>query len=352
MNKIIELVIDLEDFEFDDLGVEIMSLVDRPAIEVNWMSFKEEEFQDLDFESHVLKLASELGQPIDPEVIYVDAHNEKFVTVSDFLQGIRALDVLDGIAKSSRDAQAEERFRYAGPFGQRTFCQVMKSLNRTYSRNEITAMNAFNPGFGAGGSRTYSVFDYKGGVNCQHYWERLMIYNDANGRQVINSLGPVEGDAGKSNNSSDQSPTGYVTNNASLKFWAFSEDGDQMIITGPAMLPGQLIPRKDELGNLFHVYFSKETIKNIAKKFMADNKLNNTDVNHDENVVQENTLLESWIVEDPAMDKSKALGFDVPKGTWMVSYKINNEETWQKIKAGELNGFSVEGAFLEKYQNI
>jgi hypothetical protein len=48
------------------------------------------------------------------------------------------------------------------------------------------------------------------------------------------------------------------------------------------------------------------------------------------------------------MDKSTALGFDVPKGTWMVSYKINNKETWQKIKNGELNGFSITGNFIEK----
>ena len=76
--------------------------------------------------------------------------------------------------------------------------------------------------------------------------------------------------------------------------------------------------------------------------------MNNTDVNHDDDVVIDNTLLESWIVEDPEMDKSKAMGFEVPKGTWMVSYKINDDSTWQKIKAGELNGFSIAGQFIEK----
>ena len=123
-----------------------------------------------------------------------------------------------------------------------------------------------------------------------------------------------------------------------------------MIVTGPAMIPNALIPRRDEMGNLFHVYFSKETVKNIAKKFLEDNNTHNTDVNHDENVVTENTLLESWIVTNPEMDKSTALGFNVPEGTWMTSYKINNEETWKKIKAGELNGFSVTGNFLEIVQ--
>ena len=42
MNKIVELVINLEEFEFEDLGVEILSLVDKPAIEVEWMAFAEE----------------------------------------------------------------------------------------------------------------------------------------------------------------------------------------------------------------------------------------------------------------------------------------------------------------------
>jgi hypothetical protein len=32
----------------------------------------------------------------------------------------------------------------------------------------------------------------------------------------------------------------------------------------------------------------------------------------------------------------------------MVSYKINNPETWAKIKSGELNGFSVTGDFIQK----
>ena len=42
------------------------------------------------------------------------------------------------------------------------------------------------------------------------------------------------------------------------------------------------------------------------------------------------------------------MGFNVPKDTWMVSYKINDEETWRKIKEGELSGFSITGQFIEK----
>ena len=140
----------MEEFEFEDLGVEILSLVDKPAIEVNWMAFSEE--RD-DFEEHVLKIASEVGEPMNPEdVIYLDGSKAEFATVSDYLQGARALDALEGLDPST---PAQLRYRYAGPAGQRTFCATLKALNRTYSREDITSMNRFNPGFGANGTASY-----------------------------------------------------------------------------------------------------------------------------------------------------------------------------------------------------
>ena len=36
IGKIVELLIDWEDMEFEDLGVDIMSLVDKPAIGISW----------------------------------------------------------------------------------------------------------------------------------------------------------------------------------------------------------------------------------------------------------------------------------------------------------------------------
>ncbi len=425
INKIVELIINLEEFEFDDLGVEIMSLVDKPAIEVGWMAFNEDEIEfrenadcpdgfehempdgtwmcgktmggyteefvdkipgeseddymgrcipqlisegmaedqaaavcyssfsdenkDKQFQEDVLKIAREVGDTIDPEeIIYVDGTKENFATIGDFLQGARAIAALGDIPQ---DTPARLMYRYAGPSGQRFFCRALKGLNKIYTREDITRMNRLNPGFGPNGSNSYSIFEYKGGPNCQHYWEELVQFQDGT-RNVLVSNGPATGDAGETNNSSDPSPNGAVSNNAYLmsKNWSFSDD-DQMIITGPAMIPNALIARKDEMGNLFHVYFSKETVEKVARKFLADNNAHVTDINHDDNIVQENTLLESWIVEDPAMDKSKAMGFNVPKATWMVSYKINNKDTWNKIKAGELNGFSVAGSFLEKIQS-
>jgi hypothetical protein len=62
------------------------------------------------------------------------------------------------------------------------------------------------------------------------------------------------------------------------------------------------------------------------------------------------TIVESWIIEDAEMDKSKLYGFDLPKGTWMIAMKVDNDETWKKVKDGELKGFSIEGYFAERYE--
>ena len=298
------------------------------------------------YHEYVLRVARSSGYPFNAEdVIYVDGTKQGFETISDFLQGARALDALGDLPTNT---PAREVFRYTGPAGERGFCRVMMAVNRVYTENEINLMNSFNSSFGHNGN-AYSIFDYKGGPNCTHYFERLIQYQSG-GKSVLVSMGPAVGDAGKTNNRNYQSPNGAVANNAYFnKTWSFSDD-DKMIVTGPAMIANQLIARKDEMGNLFHVYFSKETIATIAKKFLADNNAHNTDINHNGEVTNENTLLESWIVDDPKMDKSTALGFNVPEGTWMTSMKINNRDTWNKIKAGELNGFSVEGSFLEVLQ--
>jgi hypothetical protein len=63
------------------------------------------------------------------------------------------------------------------------------------------------------------------------------------------------------------------------------------------------------------------------------------------------SIVESWIVEDSEMDKSKKYGLNVPVGTWMVSMKVNNEQIWNDfVKTGKVKGFSIEGYFADKLE--
>ena len=62
------------------------------------------------------------------------------------------------------------------------------------------------------------------------------------------------------------------------------------------------------------------------------------------------SVVESWIIDNPELDKSKEYGFSLPKGTWMISMKCNNDEIWNEVKAGKVKGFSIEGYFADKLE--
>ena len=60
------------------------------------------------------------------------------------------------------------------------------------------------------------------------------------------------------------------------------------------------------------------------------------------------TVVESWIVDDPEVDKAKLYGFNVPEGTWMLSMKCENSKVWDAVLSGDVKGFSIEGHFADK----
>ena len=127
----------------------------------------------------------------------------------------------------------------------------------------------------------------------------------------------------------------------------FQTDDEKRIVLGPAMIPDAKIYRKDSLGNPYYVYFSSDTIKMIAEKYMRNKYTDNNDEMHNGKAVSDVYVVESWIKESEN-DKSTDFGYgDLPVGTWFVSMKVRNDETWVKVKEGKLNGFSVSGYFEE-----
>lgn len=131
-------------------------------------------------------------------------------------------------------------------------------------------------------------------------------------------------------------------NSDTIKFKTI--DGERKVLTGPAMRPDINIPRKDELGDLYYGFFSKETVRKCAELFFKKNSnANRTNLEH-EFEIDGVYVFESWIVENPEMDKAKELGFkNIKSGDWFVSMKIDNDVVWNNyLKTGLIKGFSVE----------
>jgi len=130
--------------------------------------------------------------------------------------------------------------------------------------------------------------------------------------------------------------------------YEFSFDDEKKELVGAALIPNKMIIRRDPItGELFYVYFSEDTIRQLSEKFMRDKLLDSTNLDHT-SIKADTYVAESWLIDDPLMDKSTALGFSLPKGTWMIKMKVMSDKLWGEIKNKKYNGFSVEGMFREK----
>ena len=131
-----------------------------------------------------------------------------------------------------------------------------------------------------------------------------------------------------------------------------SVDEEQKLIVGPILIPDIKILRQDSPKEKpYEVFFSKDTVKQAAQKYLADNHTNDITIEH-EKPVDGVSLVESWIVESSVYDKSKMYGLNLKPGTWAGVFKVNNQEVWDMVKSGDYKGISLEGIFSHFKTNL
>ena len=125
-------------------------------------------------------------------------------------------------------------------------------------------------------------------------------------------------------------------------------DNEKRILMGAALVPNKQIYRRVK-DKEFYIFFSEDTIRKASELFLMRSNQNNATIEHEKKMLEGMSVVESWIIDDEKTDKSRLYNFNLPKGTWMISMKVNNDDVWNKVKAGEVKGFSIEGYFIDKY---
>lgn len=130
----------------------------------------------------------------------------------------------------------------------------------------------------------------------------------------------------------------------------FSIDEEERIVFGCALRADFPIYRISPRIGEYYVVFERETIKQLFEKFLIEGRVSEVNLEHEVKTGGVH-LIESFI-----KDKDKGInpkGFeDIADGSWFTSYKILNDEVWEKVKSGELKGFSVEGFFELEEEKI
>ena len=124
----------------------------------------------------------------------------------------------------------------------------------------------------------------------------------------------------------------------------FAEMNEEGLFMAPILIPDKKILRVDGEGVPYEVYFTAPTIKRLAQMYLERKYQANVNVEHSEKV-NGVTLVESWIKESHNADKSKMYNLNVPVGSWIGTFKIDNEKVREKFRKGELRAVSVEGLF-------
>lgn len=126
-------------------------------------------------------------------------------------------------------------------------------------------------------------------------------------------------------------------------------DTEKRILMGAALIPNKQIYRRNK-DKEYYIFFSEETVRKASELFLMRSNQNNATYEHERKMLEGMSVVESWIIEDEKTDKSRLYNFNLPKGTWMISMKVNNDEIWKSVKDGEVKGFSIEGHFADKYE--
>lgn len=109
---------------------------------------------------------------------------------------------------------------------------------------------------------------------------------------------------------------------------------DKRLVTGPVLVPDE--PDLD--GDVV----TAEQVEEVAYKFMEDYQ--NIDIMHKfRNVARP---VESYILRDD----EEINGVHLPRGTWMITARIYDDDIWQGVKTGKYTGFSITAVPAQKAQ--
>jgi len=308
-------------------GVEVdaVSLVDRPAIERNFMAFRAEEFVEpgpTESESEFIGrcmsvLVGEEGyEQSQAAAICYSKWRDRGSMGADFEESIT--DIPDDVRANARNAVEWAEKNGWGSCGTQVGKARASQLAKAGGAVSLDTVK-----------RMYSYLSrHEGDL------ERSKGYGDGCGKLMYDAWG------GKSGLRWARS---ILQQNARQSFAI--EDEERRIISGPMILADTPIYRRDDNGE-YYVKFPRKTVQDILVKFAKKGYHTKLNVMHQSGQeVDGVTIFETW-----QTDKERGIlpmkGYeDVPDGSAFASAKVENDSVWADVKAGKLKGFSVEGVF-------
>lgn len=348
MDNLYELVYDPETTD----GVFGISLVKDPAIQIEALRFSKEEIPSNVIDNLIKKGEKEPNG----DWVCIDTQN-----VSDLIQ-FADIDSEADLFSEQDNAFFRIRYKYSPEsvnLRSREFCRKMVQANKVYRKEDIdeASQSGVNGQFAMSGTSSYDIWLFKGGANCKHRWVRKIYFNKSNKQlSYAEALAKIAKLPKAVQNAvvvpSNDPRVGQVAS-SSNNYWRMSSE-EKRVLVSPVLIPNQKIYRGSvgKTGKPGFVFVTEETIEQLQQNFFRQNHNHNSSIEHLYPITDGVFIFESWIIEDPLNDKAKALGYDLPKGTWMVSMKIDNDTIWNSfVKTGKIGGLSMDATLISEKVN-
>ena len=147
-------------------------------------------------------------------------------------------------------------------------------------------------------------------------------------------------------NSLVHDPAHMISFETFSKIVRYEFNDDERTVSGVSISADTPIYRHDDSGE-YYVVFTKKAIKDIVHDYARNNRFNNVNIEHNSSDIVEGVyMIGSYQVDNEKGFTAPERFKDVTDGSWITTYKFENEELYQRIKSGELSGFSIEGTFV------
>ena len=303
--------------------VDFIALVEYPAIQKNFLAFKDQFVEPAPNESK----EDFLPRCIE-YVINEGKESEQAVAIcSNLWEGRFQEDSYNDYPQSAKD-NAERGIRLNEELGNKCATQVGKVRATQIMKGERLSRETIR--------RTYS------------YLSRAAEYYNPEDTEACGTISyllwggePMLRWAESKMNQEDFHAVGFNKFNI--------QNPEQRIVTGALMIADLPIYRRDGEEE-YYVTFSAAEIKKIVQRFFKKGYQSRVNVEHS-TPVDGVFMFESYII-----DREKGImppkGFeDISNGSWFGSFKVENEKIWEEVKAGTFKGFSVEGLFRYEKTN-
>lgn len=131
------------------------------------------------------------------------------------------------------------------------------------------------------------------------------------------------------------------------------DDKSEHIVKGVIMVADTPIYRCGITGFEYYIIYSKETLKLMAEKMIMDGVGSKVNIQHQDGTDVEGVNLMELFVIDRENGINPTYFSEVPDGSLIGSYKVNNPDVWEMIENGDVLSFSLEGYFnvAETFKN-